>query len=770
MTRLLVAVLVAWAVASSLLAQQAATPTPAPGAAADADTRPQEAASAAATRLVRGVVVRAADDAPLGRVRITATRARTQLITASVLTDARGEFALTVPAGTALSLRVQKAGYATTTLPIAPARAGVPTDLHVSLARGAVITGRVIFDTGSRIFSGVLRLTVRRLSTGADSSDSGTNTLTIVLDDRGEYRVSGLVAGRYAIGTHPGNAFTASLRIPPVVVDVPEGAELAGIDVVVESPPPVLTSPPVPAVRPAGGAVIRGRVTGTSGDPLAVSVSVVAGSRRISATSGADGRYAVTGVPAGTITVESTTNGYVRSLYGSRDAQLPGLPIAVKDNQEIDGIDLVLARTSAVSGTVVDEAGEPIEGASVQLLRVLGMAPGVVQVPPPPDPLLTSSQPSDDRGRFRISGAAPGSYLLVATIAGETGGAAGGARFGYVPAYYPGTPDPASAARLTIGAEQDLSGFTIPIARVPVVRIQGIATDSAGRPLTGQVRLSRARAPGVAQQPRQSLAGPNGEFAFNDVRPGDYVVHATTGTGPSGPEFAALPITLGDTDPPPVLLRSAPGSRVSGRLVLEGSPDAVLWGYSSTVVPMDLALSATASATRSGAFSTGETFILSGLGGTARLVFTTPDDKWFLKSILLDGADIADRPFEFGVGGRAYTDVEVVFSPNVASIEGRVTDERGLPVPHHAVIVFGAERATWFAGSRWAKMARGQSDGTFKVTALPPGDYFVAAVDRLEESGEWQDPDFLQTMASSAVRVTLGERQAQTTTLRIIRR
>jgi hypothetical protein len=162
--------------------------------------------------------------------------------------------------------------------------------------------------------------------------------------------------------------------------------------------------------------------------------------------------------------------------------------------------------------------------------------------------------------------------------------------------------------------------------------------------------------------------------------------------------------------------------------------------------------------------------MLSGLGGSARLVFSTPDEKWFLKSILIDGADIVDTPFEFGIGGRAYTDVEVVFSPDGASIEGRVNDERGLPVPHPAIVVFGVDRETWFPGSRWVKMAPAERDGAFKVTALPPGDYWIAALDRPDGSGDLEDPDVLQEIASRAVRLTLGARQSQMTTLRVIRR
>jgi protocatechuate 3,4-dioxygenase beta subunit len=740
-----------------------------------AQTRP----AATATRILRGVVVRALDDSPLGRARVVVTRAGTQITTASVMTDGRGAFAMTVPAQTAFDVRVQKAGYAVTRVPIGAARAGLPTELRVSMAKGAVVTGRVLLDNGARIQSGITILRIARLGATANPSDRGEREVSVRVNERGEYRVSGLTAGRYSIAPLGSNAFAIGLRMPPTVVDVAEGAEVSGADVLIENMRPVAL--PVVALHNTnpipGGAVIRGRVTGTSGEPLAVSVTVasaaapgVLGSRRISATSDADGRYAISGIPAGTFTVESTTVGYVTARHGSRDAQLPGLSITVKANDEIDGIDLVMARTSAVSGTVVDEAGDPVEGANVQLLRLAAQARGQINLPTAADPFLTSTSATDDLGRFRLASVSPGQYLIAATIPDETGRLEGGPRLAYVPSYYPGTPDYAAAARVTVGIEQDLSGFTIPIGRTTVARVEGIAVDSGGRPLTGQIRLSRVRTPGIAQQPRQNLAGPAGEFVFNNVQPGEYVVHATTSSAASGPEFAAVPITVAEIDPPPVRLRSSPASRVSGRIVLEGPPDAVLWGYSSRVLPLDLALSATGSATTSGALSSGETFLLSGLAGHVRMIFSTPDEKWFLKAIVVDGADIADRPFEFGVGGRAFTDVEVVFSAAGASVAGRVTDERGEPVANHAVIVFAAGRDRWFHGSRWLKMARGQSDGSFKVAALPPGEYLVAAVDRVDESADWQDPEFLQEIASGATRVTLGERQAGTAALRIVRR
>src|SRR5688500_2184342 len=135
-------------------------------AAGDAYSQAPGAIVPSATRIVRGVVIRAADDVPLGRARVTVSRQGTQAVTASVLTDARGEFVLTVSAEAAVSLRVSKAGYAATTLPLGTGRRGVPTDVLVAMIRGAAISGRAIDENGLPL-SGALSLTLRRLGPNA---------------------------------------------------------------------------------------------------------------------------------------------------------------------------------------------------------------------------------------------------------------------------------------------------------------------------------------------------------------------------------------------------------------------------------------------------------------------------------------------------------------------------------------------------------------------------------------------------------------------------
>ena len=69
-------------------------------------------------------------------------------------------------------------------------------------------------------------------------------------------------------------------------------------------------------------------------------------------------------------------------------------------------------------------------------------------------------------------------------------------------------------------------------------------------------------------------------------------------------------------------------------------------------------------------------------------------------------------------------------------------------------MAFAADRDLWYDRSRFAKIAASDANGAFSIRDLPPGDYFVAAVDRRrasEENGEWLDPDLLDSLTPGAV-------------------
>ena len=167
-----------------------------------------------------------------------------------------------------------------------------------------------------------------------------------------------------------------------------------------------------------------------------------------------------------------------------------------------------------------------------------------------------------------------------------------------------------------------------------------------------------------------------------------------------------------------------------------------------------------------------QTFEYRGVFGPSYLTVQTKNPEWFVKSITYQGRDLTDAAFDFG-STETFRDIEVVVSAAGATVAGRVTDDRATPVRTFTVVLLPTDRDKRTLFSRWVKTGRSTQDGTFRVTGVAPGNYWVVAVDRLEGNevaGDLQDPDILDALTSRAVRITLGEGQVQEMTLRLVRR
>jgi len=108
-----------------------------------------------------------------------------------------------------------------------------------------------------------------------------------------------------------------------------------------------------------------------------------------------------------------------------------------------------------------------------------------------------------------------------------------------------------------------------------------------------------------------------------------------------------------------------------------------------------------------------------------------------------------------------------------AAISGHVTDATSAPVSNYTVVVFPTDRTKWSVTPRLLRLARPAEDGSFEVSSLPPGEYWVAATDPVEGadvSGDWLKMETLERLSFRATRVTLTERQHVMTVLRLIRR
>jgi hypothetical protein len=100
-------------------------------------------------------------------------------------------------------------------------------------------------------------------------------------------------------------------------------------------------------------------------------------------------------------------------------------------------------------------------------------------------------------------------------------------------------------------------------------------------------------------------------------------------------------------------------------------------------------------------------------------------------------------------------------------MNGTVRNGAGNPDQTASVIVFPVDPSSWVdTGSqpRRIKTTRTGKDGSFKIGPLPPGEYYVVAI---EDSAprSWQDPAYLEAVARSATTVRVGEGDSRTLTL-----
>jgi hypothetical protein len=126
-----------------------------------------------------------------------------------------------------------------------------------------------------------------------------------------------------------------------------------------------------------------------------------------------------------------------------------------------------------------------------------------------------------------------------------------------------------------------------------------------------------------------------------------------------------------------------------------------------------------------------------------------------------------DAGFDASVG-RDFEDVVVTLTDKVARLRGIVRDRNGPAIA--AVLAFPADRDRWtLFGWNPARFrsARSGSDGTYELTDLPAGEYFVIAVDVAHVSS-WQHASFLTAAAPLATRLSANWGDAKTAELSVV--
>jgi protocatechuate 3,4-dioxygenase beta subunit len=318
-----------------------------------------------------------------------------------------------------------------------------------------------------------------------------------------------------------------------------------------------------------------------------------------------------------------------------------------------------------------------------------------------------------------------------------------------------GTPAPLHAVHLLPADSADH----------PVIDAATAVTDATGRftflgvaPGTYVVRVVRLPAPGAGWH--QSICGGTGAIEFIcSFQEGPPKPDASVSTDPL--LFVEHPLTVDNRHVRDLALTLRPGSRMSGRVIFDGS----------TPPPTDAQLATLRVLLEP---ANGQTFTgAAGFDPTppGRVVdgqFTTPStwpgrylvradgapSGWTFEKATWQGRDISQTPVDLA---QDVSEVVLTFTDRPATIAGTVQAARGGADDAARVLIFPADRNGWVDYGRQSHRVNSAAvtAGRFELPQPPAGDYLLIAIPDDQAAG-WQNPAFLARLAGIADRITVA--------------
>jgi hypothetical protein len=550
---------------------------------------------------------------------------------------------------------------------------------------------------------------------------------------------------------------------------------------------------PPPRDRPTQAATgtgrIRGRVVAAdTGAPLRrAQVRLASWELRVFRTVSTDaqGRFDVTDLPAGSYGLTVTRNGYASLQFGQQRPFEGGRVLELANGQLMDRVDFALPRGSVITGRVTDQLGEPVAGIYMEAMRYHFRPDGERQLMGTSTGEM-STMVTNDLGEFRVSGLMPGTYVLRANpddggMRGilrdsEPGPQAIGESYGYATTFYPGTLSAEQAEPITVGAG-DVASASFVLSTARLTRVSGMIRDSQGRPVTGGRLELQSRTPTSAWGMTGPQIGADGRFSIANVPPGDYSIEVAPMSGglrpTAGPEFdevASVPFTAAGQDITDLIITTAPGATLTGRVIFEGMSKAPRPDRVAANAPDHRTNVVYRRSDDNGAIDAAGRFQLRGIIGRAIFVtgFKNYETKleWSIKSVMLNGADITDIPIDIPSVGEI-RGIEITLTDTPPLLSGTVTNARREAVNDYVVVILPERLREGVLPGRFTRTARPNQQGRYEIRGLPAGDYLGVAVSAFEFGNEW-DPAFRKHVEPRAKRFRLNHSQTATLDLQLM--
>lgn len=348
------------------------------------------------TAAISGIVTDAVTQLPVEGAVVALTRVDAVALQSQprMATDAKGRFVFFGLGGGAYSVRVEAQGYLGGGFRLVPGdtseeliRVGNGewrANVVVVLWRPAAIAGTVSDERGDPIVDAPVRVFARMPVAGNARWVAGSVSRT---DDRGVFRIPGLVPGRYAVQVvsvaasrehhsaprYPSMFYPSGRSISEAMpVDVTFGQSLTGISVGMVRTEVFSVSGWVSAPDgPVTDTVVRALLVGNE--------SLGLGGEAGFARTDASGRFSLDGIPPGRyrLVADQSVSEYLMTYRGVRQAVVPddmNLFVSRVTNTPVGGLDGVLFNTATRKGsaaggeTTVDVSRGDVDGVVIQAL------------------------------------------------------------------------------------------------------------------------------------------------------------------------------------------------------------------------------------------------------------------------------------------------------------------------------------------------------------------------------------------------------------------
>jgi hypothetical protein len=524
----------------------------------------------------------------------------------------------------------------------------------------------------------------------------------------------------------------AQARVEGVVVDGVTGMPLA--DVTVMGPGSL---PPT-----AGTQTLGARIIGPSDIPASLKTD-------------AQGRFAID-VNAGQVTLTANKTGYRPArLEGRKIPANNGIPLQLQAGQRQSGLVIKLFPQPVVTGKVFDQRGQPMQDAEIQPFIYTYNDAGVRIRSNPPG----GTSKTNDLGDFRIENLDPGEYYFEIRPASADLGGTSGSLLATI--YYPGTTEAGKAESVTVapGAQVQLRSITAIPVRGGTLRVT--LTNQGDEPRGASI-LSVFREGETATAVRSQMIQKDVMTAPVDLGrlpPGRYFVRAGFAGVNSGMNEGRVTVDLRETDHELTLpIVTFKPWNFTGLAVVEGANGESRPVQGVTLTFHDVGPNALNAMLRFGAPPTLVVAVTSGPDGTfpgRPLNPSMPPYAFHVRpsnvppgmyvSTIRGASSIRELRADYG----GATNLTVVLAENAGTVEGVLTDAKGVPVPAGAVVLLPDDANDIHR----LVTATSALNGTYRLDA-GPGNYHLYAWRELI-GAPYLNPEYMQKHRDSGVSVRI---------------